>query len=547
VAKRSLVLLYAAFAALAFFVYGPALHGEFLSDDAGYLTTNPYTQSLTPGSVRVILDPWGDAAAFTGNYAPVHLLAEAARWRVFGTHTTGYHVVNVLGHALCALLLVPLLRRSGLSREVSVFGGLFFLLHPALAEVVAWISQLKTILCLMLGLGALLLHPRRPALAAALFVLAILAKASAAFALPPAAYFAWRRSQLPESEPPRWGWLAVWALAFVLYSSPQIFAFQKAAESPPQLGADAAESLRTVVAIGARYLAMAATSYGASAFQHPPAARSPLDPWWLAGLALGAGIAIRFVRTLRKRHEEAGYWIWAAAGYAPISQLFPFLYPMADRYLYVVLPGLLGAIALAATRFESRVATTGEAPARAPWHSAAAAAMACAVLLGFAVRTHARAAVFRNNTTLMLDSALHYPQGLSANLLRAQGAAQAGDAAGAAEAIDRAAALGFDSFFVAETDPALAPVRQDPRVRAAIGELAGRWIEVAKRRGYAAPRMLLLWAQAHQVRGEWPEAEAVLERALEAPGPLEPELRKQLEEVRQRRAQADRKQLEPPR
>jgi len=529
-----LVALYVAFVALAFAVYGPALRGEFLSDDVGYLVTNPYVHELTVENLRVILDPWGEAARYTANYAPVHLAAIALAWSVVGGGTLGHHVVNVLAHALASLLLVPLFLRAGLSRTVALFGALFFLLHPANVEVGAWISQLKTILCLALGTGAILLHPRRPATAASLFVLALLAKASAAFALPVAAFLAWRRARPPEAEPPRWGWLAVWAIGLALYASPQLFAFGQLGESPRQLGADTFESLRTVFAIVARYLAMAATSYGTAAFHHPPAAHSILDPWWLAGLALSLAFTFRLAWTAFQGREEAGFWIWTAAAYAPVCQIFPFLYPMADRYLYVLLPGLIGATCLAAGGLAASGAFS--TVARRQTLHRVGFGLACSLLVLFAVRSHERAAIFRSNTTLMLDSARRYPDGLSASLLRARRAAQSGDAAGAAEALKRAADLGFDSFFALDNEPALQGVRQDPRVRAAVGNMAGRWIEIARRRGYSTPHELQLWAQAHALRGEWAEAIAVLERALAQPGAPEPELRRALAEARRQLA-----------
>ncbi len=535
---RRLAVLYAAFAALALATGGPALRGEFLSDDVGYLVANPYVQSLSLENLRLILDPWGEAAHFTANYAPVHLLASALTWAVFGASTFGHHLVSVLGHALASLLLVPLLLRAGLPLAVAVFGGLFFLLHPANVEASAWISQLKTILCLVLATGAVLLHPRRPLAAAALFALALLSKASAAFALPAAAYFAWRRSRLPEPEPARWGWLAAWGLALALYAAPQLLAFEHLGETQRPPDADPFETVRTAFAIGARYVALATTSYGAAAFHHPPPARSLLDPWWLAGLALSAGAAVRLVATALRRREEAGFWIWAAAAYVPVSQVFPFLYPMADRYLYVVLPGLIGAVCLAATAW-AVPRTAGWSAARKKTLRGVYYVTACGILVIFAARSLERAAVFRSNTTLMLDSARRYPDGLSASLLGVRRAAVDGDAAAVAKALHRATELGYDSFFALDAEPALASVRSDPRVRAAVAEMAGRWIDLARQRGYSAPHELQLWARAHSLRDEWGDAAAVLEKALEHPGPLEADLRRALAEVRRQQARHD--------
>ena len=99
----------------------------------------------------------------------LHMLLHAAEWHVFGTQVRGYHVVNVILHALVSWLLVLLLLTSRIPPSAALLGGSFFLLHPANVEAVAWISQLKTTSAMALALGALLAHPRRPALGALLF------------------------------------------------------------------------------------------------------------------------------------------------------------------------------------------------------------------------------------------------------------------------------------------------------------------------------------------------------------------------------------------
>ena len=62
--------------ALAWVVYAPALQGPLVSDDFGYLTS-PYTQAIDFPSLSRMFDPAGDARLYTGNYAPIHLLAHA--------------------------------------------------------------------------------------------------------------------------------------------------------------------------------------------------------------------------------------------------------------------------------------------------------------------------------------------------------------------------------------------------------------------------------------------------------------------------------------
>lgn len=534
-------LLLVVFALAALGVYAPALRGEFLSDDLGYIVANPWVRSLGADSVRAMFDPFGPATAYTANYAPVHLLTHAIEWSVFGPATLGWHVVNVLLHAGASTLLVPVFVRAGIPRRAAVLGALVFLVHPANVEAVAWISQRKTILSLGFGVAALLLHPTRPALGTVAFGLGLLSKTTAAFALPVAAWFALLDARAGRRDRSRFAWLALWGVLLALYALPQLLAFERLGEATtPGASLPPAEHLRTLVAIGARYLVMAASSYGVAAFHHPAPAASWLDPWWLLGLALALPLALRAGRALAGGRLEGGYWLWAAAAYAPVSQVFPFLYPMADRYLYVVLPGLLGVALLAAQEV---------AWLRRPTPKRVASMFGIGVVALFAAQSFERAYVFRSNASLMTDSALRYPDGIAGSLFRARRAAQEGDAEAAADAVRRAAAQGFDGFAQLEQDPGLANVRHDPRFREAVREVAGSWIEIAHARGYGSAQELRMLAKAHAARGEWALAVSALERAVPAGGALPPDLERELstarraaaaQEGRPRAAQEDR-------
>ena len=123
------ILLFGAFAALSIFVYSGGLHGAFVSDDYGYIVTSPYTRSLSAESVAEILDPWGQAKEYTVNYAPVHLLLTALERQIFANEVLGYHLVNVFVHALVSVLLVALLRSSRIPDDPRASGRA--LLPPA--------------------------------------------------------------------------------------------------------------------------------------------------------------------------------------------------------------------------------------------------------------------------------------------------------------------------------------------------------------------------------------------------------------------------------
>jgi tetratricopeptide (TPR) repeat protein len=525
-AITGLLLIFCGFALIAIAVYRGALHGAFVSDDFGYLVTHPYTAELSVSNLRAILDPFGPARLYAANYAPVHLLLTSIERQIFAEDVLGYHLVNVFIHALNASLLVALLLSSRVPLAGALLGGALFTVHPANVEAVAWVSQLKTNAALAFSLGALLAFPRHALLATLLFALGLLTKTSAFFALPMAAALLWARG----GGAAQWRWLVGWALLFGLYAIPQLSSFEHLAQVEVPAYADPWVHARTIAAIGARYLVMAATSYGVSAFQEPEPALSLLDPWWLLGLAAGAVLSWRLWVTLRGRREEAAWWIAAAAAFAPVSQLFPFLNPVADRYLYFVLPGLIGGTLLWCAALRKRV----------PAAARLAASVAVAALALFFVRQSApRAALWQNETRLLLDAAEHYPEGGTASFLRARRAAQQGDVATAVAELRRAADRGISSFRVIDGDPGLAPIRQDPAFRALVHELAGRWIEAARRRGASTQPELRMMALAFVERSELDEAEESLERALAAGGPLDAEVRRNLAEVRALQARRD--------
>lgn len=520
--------LFAAYAALAIGLYHAALRGPFLFDDVIYFR-HPYTGVLSVANVLAILDPFGPAKLYAANYAPVHLLATALEIQTFANHVLGYHLVNLFVHAANAVLLVAWLRAAGVGPLASAGGGLFFLVHPANVEAVAWISQLKTSGSLAFALGALLLLRRQPPLAAVLFALSLLTKASGLFALPTAAAWLWADREAGRRA---WAWIGVWLLIAALYAVPQFSAFAHLGEVEVPAYQDVWVHVRTIAAVGARYLVMAPTAVGVSAWQEPPPALSWWDPWWLAALPLGALLAWRTLVTLRERSVEAAFWISAAASFAPVSQLFPFATPVADRYLYAILPGLVGGVLVAARRLPAAWTSP-------PALRRAAAAGALALIVFFGWQTDARAALWQLETRLMLDAAKHYPDGATAHVLRARTAAQAGDVDGAVELLRGAVARGIDHFTALENDPGLAPLRGTPQFQALIREMAGNWIELARKRGYSTQPELRFLAIAHLRRGEYAEAVAALEGALAAGGPLDATVKAELAQARARLA-ADR-------
>src|SRR5262245_27621325 len=100
---------------------------------------------------------------------------------------------------------------------------------------------------------------------------------------------------------------------------------------------------------------------------------------------------------------------------------------MADRYLYFILPGLIGALLLAGDEGRRRLSAHVPAALRGRPARALALAAAAAALIGFGARAHARARIWSSPVFVMADSAANYPEGVAGRLQAAKAAAQRGD------------------------------------------------------------------------------------------------------------------------
>ena len=151
VANRNVVLVGALFVVGALVVYAPALDGGFVWDDDAHVT-KPELRNAA-GLVRM----WVDPSATQQYYPLTHSGFWLQSW-AFGEDPVGYHVVNVLLHALSAVLVWLTLRR--LLVPGALLAAAIFLVHPVHVESVAWISELKNSLSGVFYLAAALAYLR---------------------------------------------------------------------------------------------------------------------------------------------------------------------------------------------------------------------------------------------------------------------------------------------------------------------------------------------------------------------------------------------------
>jgi tetratricopeptide (TPR) repeat protein len=189
-------LLLAALLVATLVSYYPAWHGGPLWDDDRHITRSDLRS--WSGLSRI----WFDLGA-TQQYYPLTHSAFWLQHKLWGDNTLGYHLVNIILHALSAFLVASILRR--LAVPGAGLAAVIFALHPVHVESVAWITELKNVLSGVLYLGAALFYlrfdesRRKPhfGLALGLFVLALLSKTVTA-SLPAALLVAfwWQRGRL---------------------------------------------------------------------------------------------------------------------------------------------------------------------------------------------------------------------------------------------------------------------------------------------------------------------------------------------------------------
>jgi protein O-mannosyl-transferase len=113
--------------------YTPIWHAGFIWDDDAMLTANPCI--VGPLGLKGI---WTTKAADICPWVLTTFWVEHALW---GLAPLPYHLVNVLMHGACAVLLWRVLR--SLRVEGAWLGAALWALHPVEVESVAWITEMK--------------------------------------------------------------------------------------------------------------------------------------------------------------------------------------------------------------------------------------------------------------------------------------------------------------------------------------------------------------------------------------------------------------------
>ncbi len=177
--RKTILCLLLVLATLA--AYAPAFRSGFVNyDDLQYVTQNTHIHAgLTWNATR-----WAMSAFYQSNWHPLTWMSHALDISLFHLNPIGHHAMNVILHALNAVMLFLVLESTTQRIWESFVVAALFALHPVNVESVAWIAERKNVLSMFFLLAALYAYgkyARRPsfsgyAAVAVLFALGLTAK-----------------------------------------------------------------------------------------------------------------------------------------------------------------------------------------------------------------------------------------------------------------------------------------------------------------------------------------------------------------------------------
>jgi len=105
-------------------------------------------------------DYWAEVKEDKSLYRPLTIFFHAAICHVAGVNPFAHHLVSVVLHATCTLLVLFFLRRLLVSRLQPLLGALLFAIHPTYSEAVLMVSNRSEIVQTCACLGVLIMAHR---------------------------------------------------------------------------------------------------------------------------------------------------------------------------------------------------------------------------------------------------------------------------------------------------------------------------------------------------------------------------------------------------
>ncbi len=355
------VLAYALLVVLVFGAYASSLPGCFVYDDFQTVVENPFVKSAR--GLGYLFSPNYFSFFSEYSYRPVVTLSYFADWAVWGVGPGGYHLTNVMLHAVMVVLVFGLVSEVS-GRGAGFLGAALFAVHPLVTETVNGISFREDLLAGIFYAAAFVLYVRWRkrkrdwlfALAGVCYVLALLSKEMAA-TLPGVLLvyeLAFRRGDRRKAAVP----LAILFGIGMVYAGLRFTVLHEQGVPPDRYPEGSfAVNLLTMPGVFARYVWLMIFPGRLSIHHYAAPVRSVASFWAVAGIVAVIGYAAATVWGLRWDRRVGFGRLWFLIALAPVSNLVPIANIMAERYLYLPMAAyaiLAGALIRKAGGFRGR-------------------------------------------------------------------------------------------------------------------------------------------------------------------------------------------------
>ena len=137
------VLICVVLALVAFIVFEPVCHNEFIGfDDSVYVTRNPHVKAgLSHDTIA-----WSFSFTGISYWQPLTWLSHSLDCQLYGLRPGMHHLTNLVLHIANSLLLFLIFKRMTGALWRSAFVAALFALHPINVDSVAWVAERKNVL-----------------------------------------------------------------------------------------------------------------------------------------------------------------------------------------------------------------------------------------------------------------------------------------------------------------------------------------------------------------------------------------------------------------
>lgn len=331
--------------------YFPTLRAPFIYDDKSLIVENESIKSLAHPERFFIERKSFSAKNDFIIYRPLATLSFALNYALGKFNPMGYHLVNLLLHAINGILLFYLLRLILKNSLLSLIAALLFVCHPLQTEAISWISGRCNGLFLLFYLLSFICFVRWRQgeramtgyfISLAGYALALLSKEMAV--LLPAVLLVYDYHFLPRNTVSIKKQIKIY-LPFLFIAVAYLLIRYNVLGRTSQTGYWGGGIFPTVLTMSKAvvfwYLQLAFLPVRLSVDHLVPLSFSIREPWVLISFLVILGIAIGTM-LLYKRNRYLSFGVfWFFLNFLPVSNLIPLQAIAAERFLYLPIIGFL--------------------------------------------------------------------------------------------------------------------------------------------------------------------------------------------------------------